>query len=81
MKVNIYRLLFFVLLGMMIGLGTGSYFTTKVLLNNLPPTTEVSIGKVKLRGRDNTANIEMTSENTDTESVEPKKKPRRRKRR
>ena len=76
MKVNIYRLLFFVLVGLMAGFATGSYFTTKVLLNNLPPTTEVSIGKVKLRGRDNTTDINLTTE--ESTEVEPTGRVRRR---
>lgn len=76
MKVNIYRVLFFVLVGLMAGFAIGSYMTTKVLLNNLPPTTEVSIGKIKMRGRDNVAEIEMSP--TTEEVVEPSGRVRRR---
>ena len=55
----IYRILFFFFLGFAAGGGIGGYITQKVILKNLPPTTEVSIGKVKLRGQGNTIDTVM----------------------
>ena len=64
MKVSvIWRIAFAV----SIGFALGGYVTGCTFLKNLPPTTEISIGKVKLRGTGNT--IEKAIEVTPTKRV------------
>lgn len=39
---------------MFLGFAFGVLLTATLFINNIPPTTEVSIGKVKIRGQGNT---------------------------
>jgi len=61
MKVSaIYRILFFLFVGCTIGFASGAIITTKVILKNMPPTQEISIGKQKIKGRGNTLESAIT---------------------
>jgi len=68
MKVSwIYRALFFIALGFALG----TFVTAKVFINNLPPTTEISIGRVKVKGKGNTIDKVMEVDDV-TQSKEKK---------
>jgi len=76
MKVTwIWRSLAFMFLGMSLGV----ILSTLVFIRNIPPGTEVSVGKVKLRGRGHA--IENIISTEDIISTESKKEARQRKRR
>lgn len=60
-KINIYRILFFILLGIILGFASGVYITTKTILNNIPPSQEISIGKMKLKGRGNILDADLSN--------------------
>lgn len=44
---------------MLLGFASGVYVTTKTILNNIPPSQEISIGKMKLKGRGNVMNTDL----------------------
>lgn len=76
MKVTwIWRSLAFMFLGMSLGV----VLSTLIFINNIPPGTEISVGKVKLKGRgSHTIENIISTEDIITES---KKEARQRKRR
>ena len=75
MKVTwIWRSLAFMFLGMSLGV----VLSTLIFINNIPPGTEISVGKVKLKGRDHVIENIISTEDIITES---KKEARQRKRR
>ncbi len=71
MKFNLWRLFTLFVVGILIGLSAGVYTTTKVFLNNIPATTEITIGKIKVRGNDNVVapDIETKIENNDNSTI------------
>ena len=80
MKVSaIYRILFFLFVGCTLGFASGAYITTKVILKNMPPTQEISIGKQKIKGRGNTLEsaITPTLETTDNSTRRERRKLRK----
>ena len=75
MKVTwIWRSLAFMFLGMSLGV----ILSTLIFINNIPPGTEISVGKVKLKGRGHAIENIISTEDIITES---KKEARQRKRR
>ena len=78
MKVSwIYRAMAFMFLGFALGV----FITSKVFISNLPPSTEIAIGKVKVRGKGNTIENVMDIEDVTTENSETKNKKNRRRKR
>ncbi len=63
---------------MFLGIALGVVLSTLIFVNNIPPGTEISVGKVKLRGRSHTIENIISTEDITTES---KKEARQRKRR
>jgi len=47
---------------MLLGFGAGVYVTTKTILNNMPPSQEISIGKMKLKGQGNVLDADLSNE-------------------
>ena len=75
MKVTwIWRSLAFMFLGMSLGV----VLSTLIFINNIPPGTEISVGRVKLKGRGHAIENIIRTEDIITES---KKEARQRKRR
>ena len=75
MKVTwIWRSLAFMFLGMSLGV----ILSTLIFINNIPPGTEISVGRVKLKGRGHAIENIISTEDIITES---KKEARQRKRR
>ena len=52
---------------LLVGFALGTYVTSKVFINNIPPSTEITIGKVKIKGKDNTIENVMTIDDVTTE--------------
>ena len=72
MKVSfIYRILFFFAVGFASGAGLGGYMTTRVILKNMPPTQEIEIGRLKLKGQGN--ELDLNIKDAKVEQVENKK--------
>ncbi len=63
---------------MFLGIALGVVLSTLIFVNNIPPGTEISVGKVKLRGRGHAIENIISTEDIITES---KKEARQRKRR
>jgi len=76
MTLNYWRLISLFLTGCLLGFVLGAYGTGKIFLNNLPASTEISIGKIKIRGNENIIKPEFKTEIN--ESTEPKKTNSRR---
>lgn len=66
---------------LMLGFALGIFVTQKAILKDLPPTTEISIGKVKVRGQGNTIENIMEVEDVSTDASETKNKKNRIRRR
>lgn len=62
-----------------LGLSVGVLMTSFFLLNRIPPTTEISVGKAKIKGRDNT--IENLIETGDITTKKEQRQSRREARR
>lgn len=71
----IYRALMF----MFIGFAIGTFVTAKAFIKNMPPSTQIEIGKVKVRGKGNTVESVMNVEDVTTEETNIKNKKNRRK--
>ena len=63
---------------MFLGMSLGVVLSTVIFINNIPPGTEISVGKVKLKGRGHAIENIISTEDIITES---KKEARQRKRR
>lgn len=70
----IYRILLFFFLGFAVG----TFVTAKVFIKNIPATTQIEIGKVKVKGRDNTVESIMNIDDVTTTEDNSKKRIRRR---
>lgn len=78
MKVTwVWRSLAFMFLGMALGV----VLSTLVFIRNIPPGTEVSIGTVKLKGRDHTIENVISTEDIVTETKKEARQKRRAERR
>ncbi len=78
MKVSfIWRLVAAVLLGFSLGV----FVTSKTFIKNIPPTTEIEIGRVKIKGKGNTVDNLMKVEDISTDASETKNKKNRIRRR
>lgn len=79
MKVTwIWRSLAFMFLGMSLGV----VLSTLIFINNIPPGTEISVGRVKLKGRGHAIENIISTEDIITESkkeIRQKKRAERRK--
>jgi len=74
MKVSfIWRLAFAAVLGFSLGV----FVTSRTFIKNIPPSTEISIGKVKIRGQGNTIENIMEIEDVTTDGSETKNKKNR----
>lgn len=69
MKVNaIWRLLTVFFLGMVVGGSLFTYIAVKHVKNNTPPGQEITIGKVKIKGNENSGIIDIqATQDNDTE--------------
>ncbi len=68
MKVaGIYKTLCLVALGFILGAGTSTYVILKHMKNNTPAGQEITIGKLKIRGNNNTDIIDIDATNEQTE--------------
>ena len=69
MKVSaIWRLATVFFLGMVIGCVLAFYIAVKHVKNNTPPGQEITIGKVKIKGNDNSGIIDIqATQDNDTE--------------
>jgi len=57
----------------LIGSVFGIYITTKIFINNIPETTSITIGKMKVRGKNNEMKTDVILEES-KEVTEPKRK-------
>ena len=57
----------------LIGSVFGIYITTKIFINNIPETTSITIGKMKVRGKNNEMKTDIILEES-KEVTEPKRK-------
>jgi len=59
----------------LIGAIFGIFITTKVFINNIPETTSITIGKMKVRGKNNEVSTDVVLQETDisNEKTKPKK--------
>ena len=73
----IWRLAFALTLGFSLGV----FVTSKVFIKNMPPTTAIEIGRVKIKGKGNTVENLMQVEDVSTDASETKNKKNRIKRR
>lgn len=64
-----------------LGLSVGVFFTSRTFMNNIPPTTSIEIGRVKLKGKGNTVENLMKVEDVSTDVSETKNKKNRVRRR
>ena len=63
MKVSfIYRIALFFFLGFAVG----TFITAKTFIRNIPPTTQIEIGKVKVKGKGNTVESVMNIDDVTT---------------
>ena len=75
MKVSfIWRLAF----ALAIGFALGVFVTSTVFIKNIPPTTAIEIGRVKIKGKGNTVDNLMKVEDISTDASETKNKKNRR---
>ena len=58
----------------LIGAIFGIFITTKVFINNIPETTSITIGKMKVRGKNNEMKTDIILENTEPEVTKRKRK-------
>lgn len=74
MKVSfIWRLAFALVLGFSLGV----FVTSRTFIKNIPPSIEISIGKVKIRGQGNVIENIMDIEDVTTDGSETKNKRKR----
>jgi len=57
----------------LIGMLSGSYITQRVIMNNTPAGNEISIGTIKLKGKDNTLQTDLKLESNETPEPEKRK--------